>query len=69
MHLAPGASITDRERVETPVSTRWHRAHGRQTRGERAVKQQLLTPQEEKALESVTQARRDAVMVTANVKD
>ena len=47
MHLALGASVTDRERVVTPVSTRWHRAHGRQTRGERAIKQQLLTPQEE----------------------
>ena len=50
MQLAPGASVADRERVDTPVSTRWHRAHGRQTRGERAVKQQQLTPQDEKAL-------------------
>lgn len=49
MHLAPGASITD-ETDEIPASTRWHRAHGRQIRRERAVKQQLLTPQEEKAL-------------------
>ena len=50
MHLAPGASVADRERVDTPVSTRWHRAHGRQTRGERAVQEQLLTPQEEESL-------------------
>ena len=34
----------------SPVSTRWHRAHGRQSRREKAVKQQLLTPQEEKAI-------------------
>lgn len=32
------------------MPTRWHRAHGRQTRRQRAEQQQLLTPQQEKAL-------------------
>jgi hypothetical protein len=35
---------------DVAVSTRWHRAHGRQTRRQQAVRQQLLTPQQEKAL-------------------
>ena len=40
--------------VSTPVppSTQWHRTHGRPTRKDKAVKQQYLTPQEEKALEA-----------------
>jgi hypothetical protein len=33
-----------------PVSTLWHRAHGRQSRKEKAKGQQYLTPSEEKAL-------------------
>ena len=33
-----------------PLSTRWHRAHGRQSMREKATKQQLLTPAEERAL-------------------
>jgi hypothetical protein len=36
-----------------PVSTLWDRAHGRQSRSEKAAKQQYLTPQEEKALVSL----------------
>ena len=49
MHLAPQTSVTN-ETDDIPVSTRWHRAHGRQTRRQRAIQQQLLTPAEEKAL-------------------
>lgn len=49
MHLAPDTCVTNDE-VDIPISTRWHRAHGRQTRRQRAVLQQLLTPPEEKAL-------------------
>lgn len=49
MLCAPGTTIYETLR-EVPVSTRWHRAHGRQTRRQRAEQQQLLTPQQEKAL-------------------
>ena len=35
---------------ELPQTTQWYRAHGRQSREEKAAKQQYLTPQEEKAL-------------------
>jgi hypothetical protein len=49
MHFAPGTSVVDKI-DDVAVSTRWHRAHGRQTRRQRAVRQQLLTPQQEKAL-------------------
>jgi hypothetical protein len=49
MHFAPGTSVVD-EIDDVAESTRWHRAHGRQTRRQRAVRQQLLTPQQEKAL-------------------
>ena len=35
---------------DLPPSTRWHRAHGRPSRRDKAIKQQLLTPPEEKAL-------------------
>jgi hypothetical protein len=49
MHFAPGTSVVDNT-DDVAVSTRWHRAHGRQTRRQRAVRQQLLTPQQEKAL-------------------
>ena len=31
-------------------STQWHRANGRPTRKDKAISQQYLTPQEEKAL-------------------
>ena len=48
-HLAPQTYVTD-QADDVPASTRWHRAHGRQTRRQRAVQQQLLTPQQEKAL-------------------
>lgn len=36
--------------TDIPPSTRWHRAHGRPTRKDKAINQQYLTPQEEKAL-------------------
>ena len=49
MHFAPGTHVVDQANT-IPVSTRWHRAHGRQTRRQRAERQQLLTPQQEKAL-------------------
>ena len=49
MHFAPGTAVVDKT-DELAASTRWHRAHGRQTRRQRAVRQQLLTPQQEKAL-------------------
>lgn len=35
---------------DVAVSTNWRHAHGRQTRRQRAERQQLLTPQQEKAL-------------------
>jgi hypothetical protein len=44
------AALSDLSSV--PVSTLWDRAHGRQSRSEKAAKQQYLTPQEEKALVS-----------------
>jgi hypothetical protein len=34
---------------DIPISTIWDRAHGRQSRREKAAKQQYLTPLEEKA--------------------
>jgi len=49
MHFAPGTHVVDQANT-IPVSTRWHRAHGRQTRRQWAERQQLLTPQQEKAL-------------------
>ena len=33
-----------------PISTRWHREHGRSTRRDKAAREQYLTPQEEKGL-------------------
>ena len=33
-----------------PPSTQWHRDHGRQSRKDKAIKQQLLTPHEEQAI-------------------
>jgi hypothetical protein len=49
LHFALGTSVVDKT-DDMAVSTQWHRAHGRQTRRQRAVRQQLLTPQKEKAL-------------------
>lgn len=49
MLCAPGTTVSETLH-EVPVSTRWHRAHGRQTRRQRAEQQQLLTPEQEKAL-------------------
>jgi hypothetical protein len=48
-HFAPGTHVVDQANT-IPVSTRWHRVHGRQTRRQQAERQQLLTPQQEKAL-------------------
>lgn len=31
---------------DIPLSTRWHRAHGRQLMRDKAIEQQLLTPLE-----------------------
>lgn len=51
-----------------PPSTRWHRAHGRQSRRDKAIKQQLLTPREEQAIvEFVLRADRNGY--PARVKD
>jgi hypothetical protein len=33
-----------------PYTTQWHRDHGRGTRRDKAIKQQLLTPREEQAM-------------------
>lgn len=33
-----------------PYTTQWHRNNGRGTRRDKAIKQQLLTPQEEQAI-------------------
>ena len=44
------ARCTRQDTDEVPPSTRWHRAHGRLSMRDRAIKQQLLTPAEEKAL-------------------
>jgi hypothetical protein len=49
MHFAQGTHVVDQANI-IPVSTRWHRAHGCQTRRQRAERQQLLTLQQEKAL-------------------
>ena len=49
MHLAPGTHVVDQTNT-IRVSTRWHRAHGRQAQRQRAERQQLLIPQQEKAL-------------------
>ena len=44
------ARRTPRDADELPPSTRWYRAHGRPSLRDKAIKQQLLTPAEEKAL-------------------
>lgn len=49
MLCAPGTHVAEHSN-DVPVSTRWHRAHGRQTWRQRAEQQQLLIPQQEKAL-------------------
>jgi hypothetical protein len=48
------------ESTGTPLSTLWHRDHGRRTVQERAALQQYLNPQEEKALVNylLTMSRR-----------
>jgi hypothetical protein len=59
LHFVPGTSVVDKT-DDVAVSTRWHRAGGRQTRRQRAVRQQLLTPQQEKALvDPLLQLHRD----------
>ncbi|KAM0714593.1 hypothetical protein Q7P37_009889 [Cladosporium fusiforme] len=51
-----------------PPSTQWHRAHGRQSRRDKAIKQQLLTPREEQAIvDFVLKADRNGY--PARVKD
>ena len=44
------ARRTPRDADELAPSTRWYRAHGRPSLRDKAIKQQLLTPAEEKAL-------------------
>ncbi|KAM0714640.1 hypothetical protein Q7P37_009938 [Cladosporium fusiforme] len=53
---------------ELPPSTRWHRAHGRKSRKERVVDQQLLTPREEQAIVDFV-LRADRNGYPARVKD
>ena len=36
--------------TDVPPSTQWYRANGRPTRKDKVIKQQYLTPQEQKAL-------------------
>lgn len=51
-----------------PPSTQWHRDHGRQSRRDKAIKQQLLTPREEQAIvDFILRADRDGY--PARVKD
>ena len=60
------------ERKATPLplppSTQWHRDHGRQTRQDKAIKQQLLTPHEEQAIVDFV-LRADRNGYPARVKD
>lgn len=51
-----------------PPSTQWHRDHGRQSRKDKAVKQQLLTPREEQAIVDYV-LRADRNGFPARVKD
>ena len=51
-----------------PPSTQWHRDHGRQTRQDKAIKQQLLTPHEEQAIVDFV-LRADRNGYPARVKD
>lgn len=51
-----------------PPSTRWHRDHGRQSRKDKAIKQQLLTPREEQAIVDFV-LRADRNGYPARVKD
>lgn len=51
-----------------PLSTQWHRSHGRQSRKEKAIKQQLLTPLKEQAIVDYA-LRADRNGYPARVKD
>jgi hypothetical protein len=51
-----------------PPSTQWHRDHGRQTRQDKAIKQQLLTSHEEQAIvDFVLQADRNGYLSKGHV--
>lgn len=51
-----------------PYTTQWHRDHGRGTRRDKAIKQQLLTPREEQAIVDFV-LRADRNGFPARVKD
>lgn len=51
-----------------PYNTQWHRDHGRGTRRDKAIKQQLLTPREEQAIVDFV-LRADRNGFPARVKD
>jgi hypothetical protein len=51
-----------------PYTTQWHRDHGRGTRRDKAIKQQLLTPREEQAIVDFI-LRADRNGFPARVKD
>jgi hypothetical protein len=59
---------TDLSIPPLPPSTQWHRDHGRKSRRERAVEQQLLTPREEQAIVDFV-LRADSNGYPARVKD
>ena len=59
----PGAVSSD-----LPYTTQWHRDHGRGTRRDKAIKQQLLTPREEQAIVDFV-LRADRNGFPARVKD
>ena len=75
MHVASRKSrkaTANSERKATPLplppSTQWHRDQGRQTRQDKAIKQQLLTLHEEQAVvDFVLRADRNGYL--ARVKD
>lgn len=47
------------KRTEVPLTTLYHRRHGRRSREKKAQSQQYLTPPEEKALEKYTKLMAD----------
>lgn len=64
--LAQGLCFNERrtyaalaERGEVPLTTVWHRAHGRPSKEDKAQRQQYLTPSEEKALVNFLLRRAD----------
>lgn len=64
--VAPGELVAPTNAL--PRSTQWHRDHGRQSRRDKAIKQQLLTPREEQAVVDFV-LRADRNGYPARVKD